>query len=161
MTQAFLCMRSNAISDFRRWIGSGFDRPLEISTRLIALEAFERALPGFLGSEQCPFTAASAGNGELEAAESEAPQGWTDTPRRINPLDENASNDDIGDFPNANLGPITATTLSAWYETQPPEASILSFGVEDAFQEQMLGWTDPIDPTEAYDAFDVFGVYRE
>lgn len=38
---------------------------------------------------------------------------------------------------------------------------MLSIGMEDASQEEMLGWTDSIDPTEAYDGFDVLGVDQE
>lgn len=57
-------------------------RSLDMSTRLIALEAFERALPGFLGTEQCPFTAMPAGNRELETPKPEEPQSWADIPNK-------------------------------------------------------------------------------
>lgn len=130
--------------------------PLQLSTRLIALEAFERALPGFLRLVDCPFTSPPRETGGFEPAEPEPLQVWTRIPGPPDPLNVNALCDETDNLSNATPRPLADTNLPEWWRTLQPEAPISMFMTEDPVEEPMFGATDPDDPMGVDDDFDLF-----
>jgi len=136
-------------------------RPLQLSTRLIALEAFERALPGFLRHTDSPFASTSQEMSALAPTEQEPSQAWTHLPVPTNSLNINVPCDGTDNLSTTTLQPLGDSYLPERCEALQLDSPFSMFMREDPVEAQVFGGTDPRAPTGIDDDFDLFKLTTE